>query len=117
MMIVNGEIEFAPVYFNSATKSLINHWVRLESFFQYILHMSDVRSHNGAGWNVELIQSQYINNSTYIPWSGSFYINWPVEIRSPEKGVINIKEKDRKYLFWWHVTHNRLWKKKKSTDN
>ena len=33
MMIVNGEIEFAPVYFNSATKSLINHWVRLESFF------------------------------------------------------------------------------------
>ena len=54
-MIVNEEIEFAPVYFNSVTKTLRNHKFMLESFYQYILHMSDVQIHNRSGWNVELI--------------------------------------------------------------
>ena len=30
----NGEIEFAPVYFNSETKTVINHRFKLESSFQ-----------------------------------------------------------------------------------
>ena len=34
MMIVNGEIEFASVYFNSVTKTVINHRFRLEGCFQ-----------------------------------------------------------------------------------
>ena len=29
----NGEIEFAPVYFNSLTKAVINHRFRLENYF------------------------------------------------------------------------------------
>ena len=33
----NGEIEFRPVYFNSATKTVINHKFSLENAFQYIL--------------------------------------------------------------------------------
>ena len=37
----NGEIEFAPVYFNSVTKTLINHRFRLENSFQEILYMID----------------------------------------------------------------------------
>ena len=32
----NGEIEFAPVYFNSVTKTVINHRFRLENSFQEI---------------------------------------------------------------------------------
>ena len=111
MTIVNEEIEFAPVYFNSVTKTLRNYKFILESFYQYIWHMSDVRIHNGSGLNVELIQSQYINNSTYRPLSGNFYINLPVEIRSQEKGVINIEKKDQKYFFWWHLAHISLSKK------
>ena len=39
---VNGEIEFDPAYFNSVTKTLINHGFRLESSFQKILCMIDV---------------------------------------------------------------------------
>ena len=39
---VNGEIEFAPVYFNSVTKTVINHKFRLENYFQEILYMIDV---------------------------------------------------------------------------
>ena len=60
----NGEIEFAPVYFNSFTKTAINHRFRLESSFQEILYMIDVWINKGSGWNVESIKSQYINIST-----------------------------------------------------
>ena len=37
----NGEIEFAPVYFNSFTKTITNHRFKLESSFQEILYMID----------------------------------------------------------------------------
>ena len=33
----NGQIEFAPVYFNSFTKTVINHKFKLENSFQDIL--------------------------------------------------------------------------------
>ena len=33
----NGEIEFAPVYFNSFPKTVMNHKLRLENSFQEIL--------------------------------------------------------------------------------
>ena len=82
---LNGEIEFAPVYFNSVTKTVINHRFRLENSFQEILYMTDVWINNGSGWNVESIESQYINISTYRPLSESFYMNLPVELRSPRK--------------------------------
>ena len=36
---LNGEIEFAPVYFNSVTKTVINHRFRLENSFQEILYI------------------------------------------------------------------------------
>ena len=39
---LNEEIEFAPVYFNSFTKAVINHRFRLEDSFQEILYMIDV---------------------------------------------------------------------------
>ena len=70
---LNGEIEFAPVYFNSVTKT-------------DILYMIDVWINNGSGWNVESIESQYINISTYRPLSGSFYMDLPAELRSSRKG-------------------------------
>ena len=35
-----------------------------------------------SGWIVELIKSQYINNSTYRPLSGSSYVKMPAELRS-----------------------------------
>ena len=50
---LNGEIEFAPVYFNSVTKTVINHRFRLENLFQEILYIIDVWINNGSGWNVK----------------------------------------------------------------
>ena len=67
------------------TKTVINHNFRLENYFQEILYMIHVWINNGSGWNVESIESQYINISTYRPLSESFYMNLPVELRSPRK--------------------------------
>ena len=61
--------------------------------------MTDVWISKGSGWNVELIESQYINISTYKPLSGSFYMDLPVELRSQRKGLINFKNKDKKIFF------------------
>ena len=65
--------------------------------------MIDVWINKGSGWNVESIESQYINISTYRPLSGSSYMDLPVELKSPRKGLINIKNKDQKCFLWCHV--------------
>ena len=67
--------------------------------------MTDVWINNGSGWNIESIESQYIEILTYRPFSGSSYMNLPVELRSPRKGLINIKNKDQKCFLWCHVRH------------
>ena len=38
---LNGEIVFAPVYFNSLTKIVINDRFKLENYFQEILYIID----------------------------------------------------------------------------
>ena len=101
----NGEIEFRPVYFNSTTKTVINHKFSLENAFQETLYRIDNWINKGSGWIVEWIKFQYINVSTYRPLSGSSYIKLPVELKSPEKGLINIKNKDQKCFLWCHVRH------------
>ena len=70
----NIEIEFAPIYFNSTTKIVINHKFSLENTFREIF--TGVISHQdwnneGSDWIVELIKSQHIIISTYRPLSGS----------------------------------------------
>ena len=100
-----GEFEFRPVYFNSTTKTVINHKFSLENAFQEILYRIDNWINEGSGWIVELIECQCIKFSTYRLLSGSFYIKLPVELKSPEKGLINIKNNDQKCFLWCHVRH------------
>ena len=104
----NEEIEFTPVYFNSSTKTIINHRYKLDQSFQEILYRIDAWINRGSGWIIELIESQYINISTYRPLSGSSYMDLPVELRSPRKGLINIKNKNQKCFLWCHVRHINL---------
>ena len=75
---------------------MIDHKFSLENAFQEILHRIDNWINKGSDWIVELIESQYINVSTYRPLSGSSYIKLPVELKSPKKGLINIKNNDQK---------------------
>ena len=93
---LNGEIECAPVHFNLVTKTVINHRFRLENSFQEVLNMIDNWINEGSGWIVESIESQYINISTYVPLSGSFYMDLSLELRIPRKELISIKNKDKK---------------------
>ena len=65
--------------------------------------MTDVWINNRSGWMIELINSKYINISIYKSLSGSPYIDLPVELRSPRKGLINVKNKDKKFFLWCHV--------------
>ena len=45
----NEEIEFRPVYFNSATKTVINHKFSLENAVQEILYRIDNWINEGSG--------------------------------------------------------------------
>ena len=95
----DGEIEFAPIYFNSLTKTIINNRFKLENAFQEILYRTDFWINEGSAWIVESIESQYINISTYRLLLGNSYINLPIELRSPKKGLTNIKIKDKNVLY------------------
>ena len=101
----NGEIEFTPVYFNSSTKTVINHRYKLNKSFQEILYRVDAWINRESGWIIESIESQYINISTYRPLVGSSYIDLPAELKHPRKGLINIKNNDQKCFLWCHVKH------------
>ena len=101
----NEEIEFRQDYFNSVTKTVTNHIFKLEKSFEEVLYIIDVWINNGSGWIIGSIESQYINISTYRPLLGSYYMDLPVELRSPRKGIINIKNKDKKCFLWCHARH------------
>ena len=93
----NEEIEFTPVYFNSTTKTVMNHKFGLGKSFQEILCRIDNWIKEGSGWIVEVIEPLYINTSTYRPLSGSSYIKVPAELRSPKNNY-------QKHFLWCHVS-------------
>ena len=79
------EIEFSAVYFNSTTKTVINHKFGLDKSFQEMLYRIDNWINEGSGWIVESIKSQYINITTYWPLIGSSYVKLPVKLRNQKK--------------------------------
>ena len=81
----NGEIEFTSVYFNSSTKTIINHRYKLDQSFQEVLYRIDAWINRVPGWIIESIESQYVNISTHRPLVGSSYIDLPVELKHPKK--------------------------------
>ena len=101
----NGERGFAPLYFNSSTKTIINRRYKLDKSFQETLYRIDAWINRGSGWIIESIELQYINISTYRPLVGSSYIDLPIELKHPRKRLINIKSNDQKCFLWCHVRH------------
>ena len=89
------------------TKTVIRHKFSLENVFQEILYMVDNWINEESCWIIESFECQYINISTYRPLSGSSFVKLPPELKSPRKGIINIKNKDRKQrcFLWCHVRH------------
>ena len=100
----NGEIEFAPVYFNSSTKTIRNHRYKLDQSFQEILYRIDAWINKGSGWIIESIESQYINISTYRQLVGNSYIDLPIELKHPRKVLINIKNNHVDIIMFFMVS-------------
>ena len=95
------------MYFNSSTKTVINHKYKLDQSFQETLYRIDSWINRGSGWIIELIESQCINISTDRPLVGSSYIDLPIELKHPRKGLIKINN-DQKCFSWCHVRHVNL---------
>ena len=82
----DGSIEYSPVYFNSATKTVINSdEFGLDPLFQEILYRIDNWINQGSGWIGESIEGFYLNVSSYSPLIGSSYIELPDELKIQEK--------------------------------
>ena len=56
-----------------------------------------------SGWRVHSILNHFINLTKYKPLNGSSYIELPLELRNPKKGLINIKNKDNECFRWCHI--------------
>ena len=89
---------YAPVYLNSATKTVLNSdKYMLDKSFQEILYRIDNWIKKGSGWIIESIEAHYVNISVYSPLSGSTYIELPDKLKNAiTKGLINIKNNDNK---------------------
>ena len=67
---INGDIEFMPVDFNSATRKVINSGYNLDRSSQEILYRIYNWINEESGWIIKSIQAQYVNTSIYNPLSG-----------------------------------------------
>ena len=101
----NGDIEFAPIYFNSTTKTVLNFDYNLAKFFQQILHRVDNWINEGSGWMIESIEAEYVNISIFSLLSANFYIDLPNKLKNSMKGLVNIKNNDNKCFLWWHIRY------------
>ena len=101
----NGNIEYAPVYFNSITKTVINSEFNLGNSFQEVLYRIDNWINERSGWIIESISSEYVNISMYSPLIGNTFVKLPNELKNSKKGLINIKNNDNKCFRWCNVRH------------
>ena len=103
---INGDIEYAPVYFNFAIKEVINFdKYGVDKSFREILYRIDNWINEGSGWIIESIEDQYVNIYIYSSLIGSTYIELPDGLKNPMKGLINIKNNDNKCFLWCHIRH------------
>ena len=122
---MNGDTEYASVYFNSIIKTIINLNLSIDKSFEEILYKIDNWINEESGWVVESLNSEYVIISKYAPLFGSSFIELPDKLKHPMKGLINIKNKDNKCFLWCHVRHlnlidknsNRISKKDKRIAN
>ena len=90
---------------------MINSEFSLDKSFQEILYRIDNWINEGSGWIIKSISGEYVNISKYSPLIGSSFVELPSELKNSKKGLINIKNNDKKCFFWCHVTHLNLIKK------
>ena len=103
----NG-ITTKTAFFNSKTKTLINASEineALQLSREELVKAIGQWLSEGSGWTIMSIDSHYINLTQYQPLKGSSYIELPLELRHPNKGLINLQNKDECCFAWCHVRH------------
>ena len=89
----NGDLEFAPVYFNYTIKTVINIEYNLDKSFQEILYTIDNWINEGSGWMIESTDAEYVNISIFSPLSASSCIELPNELKNSMKAANKFIEK------------------------
>ena len=105
---MDGDTEYSPVYFNSATETVINFKYCLDKSFQEVLYRVDHWIIKGSGWIIESIDEEDVNISAYSPLIGSTYTELPSGLKDSKKDLINIKNYDNKCFLWCHIRHLNL---------
>ena len=99
---------YKTAFFNSKAKTItkandIEHELNMSR--QEILNVIDKWVSEGSGRVIDRMGSHYINVTTYTPLHGSSYIELPMELKNPKKGLINIRNKDDECFRWCHIRH------------
>ena len=107
---INGDTEYASIYFNSITKTVINldFEYSIDKSFEEILYRIDNWINEGSGWVVKSINREYVNISKHAPLFVNLFIELPDKLKHPMKGLINIRNNDNKCFLWCHVRHLNL---------
>ena len=95
-------------FFNSKTKTLINAMEInevLQSSREELVKAIAQWLSEGSGWTIQSVDAHYINLTQYQPLQGSSYIELPTELKHPNKGLINLQNKDDCCFAWCHVRH------------
>ena len=99
---------YKMAFFNGKAKAItkandVGHELSMSR--QEMLNVINKWASEGSGWVIDRIDNHYINITTYKPLNGSSYIELPMKLRNPMKGLINIKNKDNECFRWCHIRH------------
>ena len=102
---INGETqhikhyfkEEEPHVFNRHDKELIEQ--KYDEFIERIKGEIENWSVKGSGWEVERIETAYVNVARYQPLRGGTYLPLPANL-AKKKAIINVKNRDNECLKW-----------------
>ena len=86
--------EYKDAYFNSNAFTILNREEIIEALDKAAEEINKkiaVWLSEGSGWIIVEIQSHFVNIVKYQPLRGNSYLQLPVELRLPKKGLINPK--------------------------
>ena len=89
--------EDQPHVFNRDNKELIEQ--KYQEFMRRIKGEIENWSLEGSGWEVESIETAYVNVARYQPLRGGTYLPLPANL-AKKKAIINVKNRDNQCLKW-----------------
>ena len=89
--------EEQPHVFNRNDKELIEQ--KYQEFMGRIKGEIEHWSLEGSGWEVERVETAYVNVARYQPLRGGTYLPLPANL-AKKKAIINVKNRDNEFLKW-----------------